>query len=164
MNKINKAKKIIFIILLCNVAVTTHLFSQNNYKRKISISEWVEEMEKCKDQNYTLEDTEIFYDESIDSLFAFWQPRTTKPTDMDKKREKTISPTVIIKDCKLPYNATSQLRNLVFQNNISFFSCEGASQFIFYNCTFKQGLDIHHSDLRALEFTYCSILQRTVHQ
>jgi len=162
MNKINTAKKIIFIILLCNIALTSHLFSQNKYKRKISITEWIEEMEKCKDQEYQLKDTEIYYDENKDTLYAFWQPRTTKPTDKDKKREKTIFPPVIIRNCKLPNISTCQVRNVIFQNNITFFYCEGATQLIFYNCTFKQGLDLHHSDLGILEFWHSSILQRTV--
>ncbi len=162
MHKTNNVKKILFIILLCNIAISTHLFSQNNYKRKISISEWIEEMEKCKYKQYYIEDTEIFYDESKDSLYAFWQPKTTKPTDKDKKREKTIFPTIIINNCKLPDNKTCQVRNIIFQNNITFASCEGAAQLIFYNCTFKQGLDFHHSNLNRIQFEYCSILQRTV--
>jgi len=160
MNKINKATKILFIILLCNVAFSTHLFSQNTYKRKISISEWIEEMEKCKDKEYRLEDTEVYYDEYQDSLYGFWQPRT-EPSGMDKKREKTISPTILINNCKFP-NITCQVRNVIFQNNIVFARCKGASQLIFYNCTFKQGLGFHYSDLGAIEFRHCSILQRTV--
>jgi hypothetical protein len=162
MNKINKAIKILFIILLCNVALSSHLFSQNKYKRKISISEWIGEMEKCKDQEYSLEDTEIFYDESKDSLYSPMQPRYIKPSEKDKKREKTIFPTIVIKNCKLPDNKTCQVRNIIFQNNITFIRCEGAGQLIFYNCTFKQGLDFLHSDLGIIEFRYCSILQRTV--
>ena len=73
MNKIHNAKKILFIILLGTIVFPTHLFSQNNYKRKISISEWIEEMEKCKDNLYLLEDTEIFYDRSKDSLYHWNQ-------------------------------------------------------------------------------------------
>jgi hypothetical protein len=51
---------------------------------------------------------------------------------------------------------------VIFHNNVSFLKCEGAGQLIFYNCTFKQGLDIRHSNLGTIEFCYCSILQRTV--
>lgn len=161
MNKIYNAKKIIFIILLCNIAVSSHLFSQNNYKRKISISEWIEEMEKCTDKQYWLEDTEIYYDESKDSLYH-WNQSRTEPSGKDTKREKSIFPTVIIRNCKLPNNKTCQVRNIIFQNNISFSDCEGAGQLIFYNCTFKQGLDFIRSDLIQINFEYCSILQRTV--
>ena len=148
-------------MLFFSIGFSTSVFSQNKYKRKISISQWVVEMENCKDKYYGLKDTEIYFDHRKDSLYAFWQPRTIKLTDLDKKREKSIYSTVILKNCKLPY-ATCQLRNVVFQNNITFFRCEGAGQFIFYNCTFKQGLDVHHSDLNNLEFACCSILQRTV--
>ncbi|MBI9066562.1 MAG: hypothetical protein JEZ09_04675 [Salinivirgaceae bacterium] len=162
MNKITKAKKILFIILLSTLFFSSHLFSQNKYKRKISISEWIEEMEKCKDKEYRLVDTEIFYDESKDSLYSPMHPRYIKPSEKDKKREKTIFPTIVIKNCKLPKNKTCQVRNIIFQNNITFNWCEGAAQLIFYNCTFKQGLDFLHSDLGIIEFWYCSILQRTV--
>ncbi len=161
MNNINKTAKILFIILLCNLALNTHLFSQNKYKRKISLSEWIEEMEKCKDKGYVLEDTQIYYDVHKDSLYSCWQSRSSKPSEKDKKREKTIYPTITIRNCKLP-KITSQVRNVIFQNNITFVMCEGAGQFIFYNCSFKQGLDFHHSDLGILEFWHSSILQRTV--
>ncbi len=69
--------------------------------------------------------------------------------------------TVIIQNCKFPDN-TCQVRNIVFQNNISFGDCKGAVQLIFYNCTFKQGLDFLSSDLGMIQFEYCSILHRTV--
>ena len=159
MNKINKAKKILFIILLCTIFFPSHLFSQNNYKRKISISEWIEEMEQCKKQLYLLEDTEIYFDRSKDSLYSWNQPR---PIPLAKGRtiEKNIIPTIAIQNCKLPDNSTCQVRNVIFQNNISFGNCAGAGQLIFYNCTFKQGLDFFTSDLGTLQFEYCSILQR----
>jgi hypothetical protein len=119
-------------------------------------------MEECKDKEYLLEDTEIYYDYRKDSLYAPMLPRYVKPSEKDKKREKTILPTIAIKDCKLPNNKTCQVRNVIFQNNVTIYNCKGAGQLIFYNCTFKQGLDFIQSDLGSLEFTYCSILQRTV--
>ncbi len=159
MNKTCNAKKILLIILLFNIALTSHLFSQNNYKRKISISEWIEEMEESKDKLYWLENTEIYFDESKDSLYSWDQPRT-KPSDREKK--KNILPLIVIQNCKLPQNKTCQVRNIIFQNNISFANCEGAGQLIFYNCTFEQGIDFFTSDLIVMQFEYCSILQRTV--
>ena len=162
MIKTNKAIKILLLILLCNVAFSTHLFSENKYKRKISISEWIAEMENCKDKLYLLEDTEIYFDYAKDSLYSFIHPRGIKPSVSDKKNVKTILPTVIIHHCKLPDNSTCQVRNIIFQNNIAFRHCEGAGQLILYNCTFNQGLDLHQSDLGSLEFWYSSILQRTV--
>lgn len=161
MNKINKAIKILLVILLCNVAFTSHLFSQSKYKRKISISEWIEEMEKCKDQKYRLNDTEIFFDDSKDSLYH-WNHSLNEPSAKDTKREKSIFPTIVIRNCKLPNNIACQVRNILFQNNISFGGCEGGSQLTFYNCTFKQGLDFLGSDLSVIRFNYCSILHRTV--
>ncbi|MFA9392796.1 MAG: hypothetical protein ACERKD_23510 [Prolixibacteraceae bacterium] len=161
MHKTYMVSKILFIILLGTIFFPSHLYSQNNYKRKISISEWIEEMEKCKGQNYWLTDTEIFFDERKDSLYSWRQPRPM-PSANDKKREKNIRPLIVIQNCKLPDNSTCQVRNVIFQKNITFHSCQGASQFIFYNCTFKQGLDIRSSDFGGIQFEYCSILQRAV--
>ncbi len=160
MNKIYDVKKILYIILFCSIAFPTHLLSQNKYKRKISISEWIEEMEKCKYQGYLLENTEIYFDDIKDSLYSWRQPRTNKPSAEDIKREKHIRQIIVIKNCKLPDNSTCQVRNIIFNNNITFYDCKGALQFIFYNCTFKQGFDFRNSDLSGIEFRYCSILQR----
>jgi len=162
MNKINNTKKILFIILLLNIAIPSHLFSQNKYKRKISISEWIEEMENCKKRGYLLENTEIYFDYRKDTLYSWNKPRTIKPTAKDEESVKIISPIILIRNCKLPAVSTCQVRNIVFQNNIIFHQCEGASQFIFYNCTFKQGLELNLSELNQIEFRYCSILQRIV--
>ena len=161
MHKSNKPKKIIVLVLLCTIVFPTNIFSQNKYKRKISISEWIEEMEKCKDQEYSLEDTEIYYDESKDSLYSLNQPRP-KPSGKSTKKEINIIPLILIQNCKLPNNKTCQVRNIIFHNNITFAFCVGADQLILYNCTFMQGLDFRSSDLGVIQFEYCSILQRTV--
>jgi hypothetical protein len=162
MFKTKNAKKVTFLILIFTICFSSSLFSQKTYKRKISISEWIEEMENCKDQELWIENTEIYYNHPKDSLYAFWQPRSQEPSEKDKKNEKTIYPQVIINNCKLPNRSTCQVRNVIFQNHISFTQCEGASQLIFYNCTFKQGLDMRYSNLGTMEFWHCSILQRTV--
>lgn len=154
-------KKILFIILLCNVAFSSQLFSKDNYKRKISISEWIEEMENFKGEKYVLTDTEIFFNDTKDSEYHWSQP-LNKPSAIEAKNKKNIFPTVMLKYCKLPTNLACQLRNIIFQNNVIFAGCEGAGQLTFYNCTFKQGLDFISSDLSVIRFCYCSILQRTV--
>lgn len=162
MNIIYNARKIIFIILLFSISVPSLLYAQDNYKRKICISEWIEEMEKCKDWYYLLENTEIYFDSRKDTLYSWSQPRTIEPTEKDKAQEKNILPHIELRNCKLPELATCQVRHLIFHKNITFRLCEGAGQFIFYNCTFKQGLDIQHSNLSCLQFMHCSILHRTV--
>lgn len=160
MNEIHNVKKIIFIILTCTLFFSSNLFSQDKYKRKISISEWIEEMEQCKAPLYLLRNTEIYFDYSKDSLYSWNRPRT-KPSDYDEGLEKNISPIVLLQNCKLPDNSTCQVRNINFQNNVAFSNCTGAGQLIFYNCTFKQGLDFHQSNLGTVEFLFCSTLQRT---
>lgn len=162
MNKINKAKQILLIILICSFAIPSQLFSQNKYKRKISISEWITEMEECKDKLYYLEDTEIYFNYRKDSLYSWNHPSSIKPTAKDKKSEKTILPKILIVNCKLPANNACQVRNIIFQNNIRFVGCKGASTLTFYNCTYKKGVDLHISDLGGIRLRYCSILQRTV--
>jgi len=162
MLKIKQTIRILFLILLSSILFATSLFSQNKYERRISISEWIEEMEKCDDDVYGLKNTEIYYDYHKDSLYSWNQPRYTKPLAKDIKREKNIHPVILLYNCKLPDIATCQVRNVIFQNNIRFYNCEGAVQLIFYNCTFKQGVDFHKSDFGGIEFKYCSILQRTV--
>jgi hypothetical protein len=111
--------------------------------------------------SYLLEDTEIYYDESKDFLYSWNQPRSPQ-LGKTTKREKNVIPTIVIQNCKLPDNSTCQVRNIIFHKNITFANCDGANQLIFYNCTFKQGLDLRFSDLRALQFECCSILQRVV--
>jgi len=119
-------------------------------------------MENCEKEYYGLKDTEIYFDYRTDSLYAWYHPRNIKPTDKDKQKEINIFPKILFLNCKLPAISTCQLRNAVFHNNVVFNDCEGAIQFIFYNCTFKQGVDFLHSDFGNIAFNYCSILQRTV--
>ena len=152
--------KILFIIQLCSILFASHLFAQNNYKRKISISEWIEEMENTKDDVYGLEDTEIYFDEIKDSLYSWQQPRAPQP-GISPKIEKNIIPKILILNCKLP-DPTCIIGNINFHNNIIFSRCEGAGQLVFYNCTFNHGLEFHYSAFGNMQFEYCSILQRIV--
>jgi len=57
--------KIITIsILQCCFLLFTSLivYAQNEYIRKLSVSEWIEEMVNCKENDYSLKDAEIYYD------------------------------------------------------------------------------------------------------
>ncbi len=161
MSFIFNSRKILFFIFLGFVALPSEVFSQDEYKRKISISEWIEEMEAYEGELYFTEDTEIYFDGFKDSLYSFNQPKT-KPLVKDIKAIKNIQATIILKNCKLPDNKTCQLRNLLFKQNITFIFCEGAAQLIFYNCSFEQGLDIQLCDFKMLEFRYCFLQQRVV--
>lgn len=162
MHKIKQTLIILILIQFNIIIFSSQLSAQEKYKRKICISEWIEEMEQCEYPGYKLENAEIYYDHQKDSLYSWSQPRYTKPLAKDLDRVKIIKPLILIYNCKLPDIATCQVRNIIFQNNIRFYNCEGAVQLIFYNCTFKQGVDFHKSDFGDIEFRYCSILQRTV--
>lgn len=161
MHKTKQTITILFLIQLCSILFASSLFSQNNYKKKISISEWVEEMQACTSELYELTNTEIFYDFKKDSQYH-WNLPLSKPSETDTISKKTIFPAVMLKKCKLPTNLACQVRNIIFENNINFAGCDGGGQITFYNCTFKQGLDFMGSDLTRVRFKYCSILQRTV--
>lgn len=160
MNKTNKPKRLLFIILLFSAVVTSNLFSQNNYKRRISISEWIEEMEKCKDPVFRIANTEIYFDSNKDTLYSWKQARVLN-LGLPPEKIIDIHPIVIMHNCQLP-NPTSIISNVNFQNNLIFSYCEGAKQLIFYNCTFNQGLEFHHSDFKSMQFEQCSILQRVI--
>jgi hypothetical protein len=162
MNKIYQTRNILFMILLCNIAFTTQLFSQDTYKRKISISEWIEEMQAAKDKKYyVLRNTEIYFDHSKDTLYAPLLPKT-EPTEEDKKNTLDIYPIIVLESCKFIDNNTVQLRNITFHKIVNLMDCKGASQLYIYNCTFKDGLEIFTSDLNWINFMYSSILQKTV--
>ncbi|MCW3787120.1 hypothetical protein [Plebeiibacterium sediminum] len=153
----------IYLAILLFVALfySSPLCSQNNYKRKISISEWVDEMENCKDVLYRLENTEIYFDEVKDSLSSFIKFQYLL-SDTTLDQVKTIKPIILLKDCKLPDNSTCSVSNLVFNNNVTLYNCEGASQFRFINCTFKKGIDFRNLELNDIEFWNCKILHRVV--
>lgn len=153
--------KVLFIILLINVFISSDAFSQKKYKRQICISEWIKEMENYQGQRYVLRNTEIYFDYEKDSLYSYNQSRD-EPTDKDNDGIINIYPNIVIQDCKLPYNSTCQLRNIIFHKNIIFENCTGAGQIYIYNCTFKEGMDIFLSDFNTLQFHYSSILQRTI--
>lgn len=159
---LNTSKVLVAVFLMSNLLLSGGLFAQQEYVKKISISQWVEDMETCEDKLYVLDNTEIYYDESQDSIYAFWQQRSEEPSVNDKRMMKKVSSIVLIKNCKLPSNATSQLRHINFQNNVTIAQCQGAMQYIFYNCTFAQGLDIHWCDFGSLELMHCSFQQRIV--
>ncbi len=150
--------KFLVPFLLISLGCSTQLASQD-YNRKISISEWIEEMENSKDSIYQLENTEIYYDFDKDSLYSWRQPRTPAE-DTLPSRPIHIKPLVVLENCQLPVNQTSVLSHLVFHNNVIISSCTGGLQMIFYDNTFKQGLELRNSELGVFQFTHSSILQR----
>ncbi len=149
------------ILLLVALFYSSTLYSQNNYKRKISISEWVEEMENYNGVLYQLENTEIYFDEIKDSLSSY-SKFASLLSDSISNNNKKINPIVLIRNCKLPDNATCSISNLEFNKNVTFYNCEGASQFRFINCTFKNGLDFRNLDFNDIEFWKCKVQHRIV--
>lgn len=150
-------------LLLFLLAILGFLFQVNAqpYDRKISLSTWIDEMKNNQDSIYYLTNTEIYYDEEVDTLYAWWQPRTLEE-DTIPRDKIDIHSTVLLVNCKLPERSTVVLSHLIFHKNFSLTSCQGGSQVIFYNCTFHEGLDVRNSELGALQFTHSSILHRIV--
>lgn len=150
----------LLLFLVINLAFAAHVNAQE-YDRRISLSTWIEEMKNSKDSMFYLRNTEIYYDQKRDSLYSWRQPRS--PENDTIPREKIdIRSTIVLINCKLPENSTTVISNLNFHKNISFTSCTGASQMIFYNNTFHKGIDIRNSDLGELQFAYSTILNRVV--
>ena len=150
-------KRILFLLLSFGLQSTL----AQDYAKQLSISEWISAMENSSGPYYYLSDTEIYFDEEKDSLYAWWQPRSPQQDSIPRK-DIHINRLVVLENCKLPDNSTSVLSHLVFDKNVTFLRCAGASQLIFYDCTFKQGVDFNNSELGRVEFAYSSILQRVV--
>ena len=84
--------------------------AQNEYKRKLSVSEWIEEMVNCKENDYSLMDAEIYYDgknHPNDNLYISWIKRDSLDSILVSK--------------KLIVNANVHIRNCKFQENLLFF-------------------------------------------
>ncbi|MDW3195899.1 MAG: hypothetical protein R8G66_26225 [Cytophagales bacterium] len=154
--------KHLYRLLFCLITIgsVTQVHAQE-YERSISISEWIEEMANHKDSTYILQNTEIYYNENVDSLYAWWQPRTPA-ADTIPKDTIHIRSRVMLFNCKLPENSTVVMSNLIFHRNVSLTACQGGSQMIFYNDIFHEGLDIRKSDMGTLQFQYSSILHRII--
>ena len=151
-------KASLLLVLLIVFACATPILAQD-YERRISISEWIAEMENSKDSVYYLYDTEVYFDDDQDSLYSWQQPRTPEE-DTLSRRDIHIRPMVVVESSKLPTSTTIVLSHLIFHQNITFSHTQGASQTIFFQCTFEKGLDLINSELGTLQFTYSEILQR----
>ncbi len=60
-------KQLFFIAIVSFLFWSTIIFSQTKYERRISISEWVNEMKNCRKPVYMLKNTEIYADFKTDS-------------------------------------------------------------------------------------------------
>ncbi len=161
-NQIMLKKVILFLFLLIKMGSVAHVSAQD-YDRRISLSTWIEEMKSNKDSVYHLSNTEIYYDEKADTLYAWWRPRTPEE-DTIPREEIHIHSTVQLINCKLPEQSTVVLGNLTIHGNFSLTSCKGASQVIFYNCTFHDGFDVRNSDLGAFQFLTVTFFRESLFQ
>ena len=141
-------KASLLLVLLIVFACATPILAQD-YERRISISEWIAEMENSKDSVYYLYDTEVYFDDDQDSLYSWQQPRTPEE-DTLPRRDIHIRPMVVVESSKLPTSTTIVLSHLIFHQNITFSHTQGASQTIFFQCTFEKGLDLINSELGTL--------------
>ena len=135
-------------------------FSQDTYERRLSVSEWIEEMVNCKDTMYLLENAEIFIDEDRDTSYylseANYLPEA-KPlwSVLDSLPETNIYAIVRIWDCKFPEKHDIILRNLVFHENVNIAKSNIKTDMYFENCRFKKGIFMKESDIHGIEFKKC---------
>ena len=77
-------KKLVCLLLFLSLGSNQDLFSQE-YEQVLSISEWIAEMENSTEPYYHLTDTEIIFDEALDSLYAWWQPRSPEEDSISRE-------------------------------------------------------------------------------
>ena len=156
-------KKInLFLFQLCLFLLfPIQLFPQSKYEKKLSMSEWIAEMKNCKKNRYILENAEIYFDFYKDSLHSYTYYSSFQKGSKSQINKKHINTLIYIRNCKLPDNSSS-VNHLVFHKNVTFAGCQGASQLIFNDCTFDQGIDLRSSELGLIQFENCSVLQRVV--
>ncbi len=153
-------KRCLFLISLFFL-LASNLKAQETYTRKITVSEWIDEMLKCNDSIYIIKNTEIYYDKNTDKGCCL---SLIDEFEQNKKQkiERHIKPTVLIANCKFEKYLTFIIPNLIFHENVTFMGSKGMNQCIFYNCTFKQGLDFRSTELGKPDFRKCTIQQRVV--
>lgn len=147
--------KLRFVFTYIFLLVSISVFSQSEYERRISVTEWITEMANCKTPVYRLQNTEIYLDFETDKNF---HPNSINDIVKGKLKLDTIkiNARIEIKKCKFP-ESTYNLSFIDFEKNITLYSCNGNLQVRFYKCNFKQGVDIRGGEMGRLQFIRSAI-------
>ncbi|MEK0337981.1 MAG: hypothetical protein QQN41_11165, partial [Nitrosopumilus sp.] len=154
-------KKLSFRLLqfLFLLLVSFTSFSQDKYERKISVNQWIEEMVNYSGELYILENTEIYYDYEIDTLYS-WNCFAAFMKGEIEVPETHIKAEVFLNNCKFPDN-TFSLNNIHFKQTVTFYDCDVSSVKI-YKCQFKEGIDLRSTYFGELTFADCFFGHRIV--
>lgn len=133
-------KAIVYILAI--FCLSLPLQSQENYTRKLSVTEWVNEMENCKTGYYYLDNTHIEVFTKQDSLLI--------PGAEWAGFNKSINCIVHLNNCKFP-EYSFNIKGLEFKNLVFFMNCK-SNHINFHDCQFAEGIEILWSDLGLLFF------------
>ncbi len=137
-------KKALFILLIFLFAAN-YINAQKKYKRKITVSEWIDEMVTYEKNNYVLVNTEIIYNNKTDSVYG--------AMNSDDSIKHSIECYVDIIDCKFPMQ-TFSINGLSFKKSVFIMQCDISNININY-CQFKEGLEILWGNLGLMSFSDC---------
>lgn len=159
-------KKISLIVLLLFL-IPSFTEAQKEYKRKISINQWIKEMKDCKEDIYLLEDTEIYFESgknthsynktdslpAVDTIFCRAEMHNCKfPLSSFALASLHFKKYVLLMDCKI--------------NNLNVFNSSfdeglelvwGSLGMIFFkNCTFSDIVEVYEAELSVFQFEKCT--------
>jgi hypothetical protein len=139
----NHLMKSIFSSFFVLLVLFSSINAQEKYKRKITVTEWVKEMLECKENTYSLENTEITFDYRKDTLY--------QASRDERETQDTINCFVEIQNCKLPTNSFA-LQGIFFKKYVFIYDSEAKNMNV-YNCTFNEGIEILWGDMGMLLFS-----------
>ena len=151
--------KIITISFLqcCFILFTSlTVYAQNEYKRKLSVSEWIDEMVNCKENEYRLNDAEIYYDgknNPNDKLYISWAKRDSLDSILVSKK-LTVNANVSIKNCNFKNDVTIFLGFIEFKGWITFGGCKNIRVDV-RKCKFNATLEFYDNFKDQFWFNEC---------
>jgi len=119
--------------------------AQKKYARRLSLSEWVNEMINYKKETYVLKNAEIYFDFEKDTGYVH-SSNSTKDS-----MKFLIDCYVEIENCKFP-NSTFSLSNLSFKKQVLLTKNKIPTTFISH-CEFDEGIEIIWGELGLIFFT-----------
>jgi len=147
-------KRLIYILCcLFLLQLPTDISAQQTYERRLSVSEWIEEMVNCEDSVYILENAEIYRDFQRDTLYLTWYNRSSLDSIL-KSKQLVINASIWIKKCLFPNDIMLHIAHIDFKGYIAFWECKNFWG-KFLNCNFYREVQIFKSALNSIRFSHC---------
>jgi len=148
-----------FFLLISSTA-----FAQDDYARKLTVVEWINEMLSCRDSIYRLEKAQIVYHwpehyrllKSISDTLKDSLTFNSKPVE----GKLLIKPFIELADCKfigIQSNHFGNLMNLTFENGIRLINCDVQGNLTFTKCEFNEKISVIASKLKGVNIYKCKI-------